>query len=64
MGWLHHLVKIAHHSEDEIEELEGHLGELGFKNPTFAAKEFMKAYAELEETAEPNNPDDGSWKGR
>ena len=73
MGWLHHLVKIAHHSEDEIEELEGHLGELGFKNPTFAAKEFMKAYAELEENVAEahdtvdklmNDPDDGSWKGR
>ena len=65
MGWLHHLVQIAHHNEEEVEELEGHLGELGFKNPTFAAKEFMKAYAELEEAAgEPNDPDDGSWKGR
>ena len=51
MGWLHHLVQIAHHNEEEVKELEGHLGELGFKNPTFAAKEFMKAYAELEENA-------------
>ena len=71
MGWLHHLVQIAHHdNEMGLKELTEHLGGIGFKNPTRAAEEFIIAYAELEKNAakvgivEPNDPDDGSWKGR
>jgi len=49
MGWLHHLVEIAHHNDEEIDELKGHLGDLGFKNPKLAADQFLKAIADIEE---------------
>ena len=51
MGWLHHLVQIAHHNKEEIEELEEYLAGCKFKNPKFAAEQFLTAYAELEENA-------------
>ena len=42
MAWLSHLVD----TENEKELIE-FLKEKGFKNPQFAAKEFLKAGAEL-----------------
>ena len=48
MGWLHHLVQITHHNEEEREELEEFLGnDCNFKNPQLAAEQFLKAYADL-----------------
>ena len=49
------------------------MGDLKFRNPRTAANHFFTAFAELKENAlkvgigeesEPNDPDDGSWKGR
>ena len=52
MGWLHHLVQITHHNEEEREELEEFLGnDCNFKNPQLAAEQFLKAYADLERDA-------------
>tara|TARA_B100000470_G_scaffold129336_1_gene100064 strand:+ start:2341 stop:2571 length:231 start_codon:yes stop_codon:yes gene_type:complete len=51
MGWLHHLVQIAHTNEEEKKELEEYLADCNFKNPKLAAREFLTAYAELEENA-------------
>ena len=44
MSWLSYLVD----TENE-EELEKFLKDKGFKDPQFAAKEFLKAGAELKE---------------
>lgn len=72
MSWLHHLVQQAH-TTGQKKELEEHLGDLKFRNPRTAANHFLTAFAELKENAlkvgigeesEPNDPDDGSWKGR
>ena len=57
MSWLAYLV-----DTQNKEELEKFLGDKGFKNPKFAAKEFLKAGAELKQAD--NDPDDGSWLGR
>ena len=52
MGWLHHLVQIAHTDEEEKKELEKYLGEdCNFRNPKLAADQFLKAYADLERDA-------------
>jgi|TARA_Y100001951_G_C11054189_1_gene137279 hypothetical protein len=47
MAWLSHLVE----TENEKELIE-FLGDKGFKNPKFAAKEFLKAGRELKEDKE------------
>jgi len=57
MAWLSHLVD----TQNE-EELIKFLKEKGFKDPKFAAKEFLKAGADLKQAD--NDPDDGSWLGR
>ena len=61
MAWLSYLVD----TENE-EELIKFLKDKGFKNPKFAAKEFLKAGEDLKqkEKQADNNPDDGSWLGR
>ena len=43
MSWLAYLV-----DTQNKEELEKFLGDKGFKNPKFAAKEFLKAADEIE----------------
>jgi len=52
MAWLSHLVD----TENEKELIE-FLKEKGFKNPQFAAKEFLKAGAELKEKKNEQWPD-------
>ena len=44
MSWLAYLV-----DTQNKEELEKFLGDKGFKNPKFAAKEFLKASAAIKE---------------
>ena len=51
MGWLHHLVQQAHIDSENDKDLKEHLSDLGFRNASMAAREFKKAYAELEEKA-------------
>lgn len=60
MGWLHHLVEIAHHNDEEIDELKGHLGDLGFKNPKLAADQFLKAFADIEENKAKKGDNNGN----
>jgi len=61
MGWLHHLVEIAHYTDNK-KELEEYLGELNFKDKSLAAREFLTAYAELipKETANDRSTDKNS----
>jgi len=47
MSWLAYLV-----DTQNKEELEKFLGDKGFKNPKFAAKEFLKASDEIKEDKE------------
>jgi|TARA_R110000823_G_scaffold39795_1_gene106055 hypothetical protein len=50
MSWLSHLVENEHK-----EELEGFLAEKGFKDPKFAAKQFLQAGKELKEDMRKKN---------
>ena len=50
MSWLSHLVENEHK-----EELEGFLAEKGFKDPKFAAKQFLQASKELKEDMRKKN---------
>ena len=61
MSWLSYLVDTKNEKE-LVEFLKGK----GFKDPKFAAKEFLKAGDDLKqkEKQSDNNPDDGSWLGR
>ena len=51
MGWLHYLVQEASRDNKNQKELEEFLAGSKFRNPKFAAKEFIKAYEDLEEKA-------------
>tara|TARA_Y100000356_G_scaffold32234_1_gene23950 strand:+ start:66 stop:269 length:204 start_codon:yes stop_codon:yes gene_type:complete len=46
MSWLSHLIE-----HDKKEELEEFLAEKGFKDPKFAAEQFLKAGKEVKEDA-------------
>ena len=50
MSWLSYLVE-----NNKKEELEGFLAEKGFKDPKFAAKQFLQAGKELKEDMEKKN---------
>ena len=53
IGWLHHLVQIAHYdkNKENMEELEDYLSECKFSKPKFAAEQFLTAFKDIEDKA-------------